>query len=828
MAEKEDNKFDEQAFLLDFFEETVESNTDSNGPKGYPHFIQLTGDPTGVVNKISSLGAGGFLKLKTHQLALLVPQVRIKKVYYEDLSGKSKSEQEFRFDDYTTVESITESRGRGSAVGLMGFDWNDMGTNPGDSGLSFEATLKLKFQSFEALFKDRGGYKFADLVVPAGGKKRKSASLELGGKKISDDRFTQIKATVGWAEPNDPGRKIFSSDELRMIRNLKTTFILNLTTHDIDIKEDGSFDLTLSYMAAIEGRMMSPRADLLYVDASSGITEKIAELKKQIIQAKRLAAQTKVQATKLAKNPIKNRRQIQTQDLSTAIGDALFNFLEDDKVEDETRAAAEKYKEKAIEKKEKLTSLENDARTKSYRRLLEKIENNRRIFRFDLSQPQIELYNLMAEELAAIKNDPAAKLRKRATYKQDIINAKKNFAASRSQTNESHKTLTKLNNELAAKFEGSAEDKKKERDKILKKYEDKAKKNPEEETTVLNFFYFGDLINAALEILADKKPHPPLEDQFKFLLGTIDLPDSEGTLKSIPLSDIPISLNIFQNWFVKNVIKPMRNNFPFRVFIQKITSELITGVLSPDAFGPKGKSSKTRISTTTQVLSKNTFMAGRTVMTGGRYAISNLKKNLREQANIKDINNQNQFLFLYVGGILNQNLRGKRKPDEDNYGIFHFYVGADQGIVKRITFKRTDLPFQRESRIASAQNEAQSNLLFSDFYNADVTMIGNSIFRPGMMVFVDPRSMGLGSATSFDSNANLMGIGGYYLVTKVDSSIESGKFETNMSLISETSTRDIQKKNASKKLTAAEIAKDPTKGPCWGKSPGQGDCPPRS
>ena len=804
MAEKEDNKFDEQAFLLDFFEETVESNTDNSGPKGYPHFIQLTGDPTGIVNKISSLGAGGFLKLKTHQLALLVPQVRIKKVYYEDQRGKSKSEQEFRFDDYTTIESITESRGRGSAVGLMGFDWDDMGTSPGDSGLSFEATLKLKFQSFEALFKDRGGYKFADLVVPASGKKRESASLELDGKKISDDRFTQIKVIVGWAEPNDPGRKVFSSDELQMIRNLKTTFILNLTTHDIDIKEDGSFDLTLSYMAAIEGRMLSARADLLYVDASSGITEKIAELKKQIIRTKRLAAQTKVQATKLAKNPPKrSQKQVQSLDTTAYIGDAIFNFLEDDKIEEETKATAEKYKEQAAEKKEKLINLENDARTKSYRRLLERIENNQRIFRFDLSQPQIELYNLMAEEVAGMKGDPEAKLRKRSAYKQQIKDAKKNFAASQSQTKESHKTLTELNNKLA-RLKGSAEDKKKERDKILKEYEDKAKENPQEETTVLNFFYFGDLINAALEVLADKKPNPPLEDQFKFLLGTIDLPDSKGEMKSIPLSDIPISLNIFQNWFVKNVVKPMRNNFPFRVFIQKITSELITGVLSPDAFGPKGKSSKTRISTTTQVLPKNSFQAGRTVMKSGRYAISNLKKNLREQANLKDINNQNQFLFLYVGGILNQHLRGKRKPDEDDYGIFHFYVGADQGIVKRITFKRTDLPFQRESRIASAQNEAQSNLLFSDFYNAEVTMIGNSIFRPGMMVFIDPRSMGLGSATSFDSNANLMGIGGYYLVTKVGSSIESGKFETNMSLISETSTRDIQKKNKNTNSTRVD------------------------
>ena len=795
MAEKEDNRFDEQAFLLDFFEETV----DANANHGYSQFIQLTGDPTGVVNKISSLGAGGFLKFKTHQLALLVPQVRIIKVYHE---GKNKkSEQEFRFDDYTTIESITQSRGRGSDAGLVSFAWNDMGTNPGDSGLSFEATLKLKFQSFEALFKDRGGYKFADLVVPAKGKSRKSESTSLGGKKIYNDKYFQIKAIVGWAEPNDPGRKVFSSDELKMIRNLKTTFLLTLTTHDLDIQEDGSFDLTLSFMAAIEGRILSSRADLLYVEASSGLTENILNLKKQILQTKRLRAD-------------RRRTNAGLPDEEIGLADTVFGVFNTmlgggtTSVKKAAAAELEAQTKKIQEKQDRLDKIQHDARTKSYQRLLNKIEQGNRIFYFDLTQGQVEMYNLLAEELSLIdEKDPARKAeevyRKRIFRKQEIKNLKPgSIQANQSSAKPAHKVLTTLNNDLA-KMKESGEDLKKARDERIKEFEKKQKeKQTVEGTLSLNFIYLGDLINAGLEILAERKivEEDGVDDalsQFRFLLGTIELAGSNGKLRSVPLSDIPISLNVFQSWFVKNVVKPMRDHLPFRTFVKRVLAELVVSALSPHGYGPKGKSSKTRISLTTQTLGKNSFRQGRATVGAGRFSIANLKKNLRQQANLKDIKNLHQFLFLYVGGVVSSRLRGDRASDEDDLGIYHFFVGADQGIIKKITFKRTDLPFQRESRIASAQNEAQGNLLFSDFYNAEITMIGNSIFRPGLLIYIDPRSMGLGSATSPASEANLLGIGGYYMVTKVENSIESGKFESSMSLISETSARDLQKKDSS-------------------------------
>ena len=74
-------------------------------------------------------------------------------------------------------------------------------------------------------------------------------------------------------------------------------------------------------------------------------------------------------------------------------------------------------------------------------------------------------------------------------------------------------------------------------------------------------------------------------------------------------------------------------------------------------------------------------------------------------------------------------------------------------------------------------------------------MIGNTIFYPGMLLYLNPFGFGgmdfglphQGPGTVEDPNlSNIMGIGGYQKVVKVSSTIsESGKFETDVECIFE-------------------------------------------
>ena len=79
-------------------------------------------------------------------------------------------------------------------------------------------------------------------------------------------------------------------------------------------------------------------------------------------------------------------------------------------------------------------------------------------------------------------------------------------------------------------------------------------------------------------------------------------------------------------------------------------------------------------------------------------------------------------------------------------------------------------------------------------------MVGNAIFKPGMLLFINPVGLGLDPVAKKEETiqgswASKLGIGGYYVITKVESMIESGKFETILGLTAETPIYAINKKN---------------------------------
>ena len=66
--------------------------------------------------------------------------------------------------------------------------------------------------------------------------------------------------------------------------------------------------------------------------------------------------------------------------------------------------------------------------------------------------------------------------------------------------------------------------------------------------------------------------------------------------------------------------------------------------------------------------------------------------------------------------------------------------------------------------------------MYANVYNATVKMVGNPLFKPGMYFYINP--VGLGFAKK--SEAEKIGIGGYYSATKVSCDTDDGKFETTI------------------------------------------------
>jgi len=137
---------------------------------------------------------------------------------------------------------------------------------------------------------------------------------------------------------------------------------------------------------------------------------------------------------------------------------------------------------------------------------------------------------------------------------------------------------------------------------------------------------------------------------------------------------------------------------------------------------------------------------------------------------------------------LNKNLHGNEVDDNDN-GIAHFRYGSTTGMMKSISFSKTPLEFAAEERYV---REGSDNLLnqLAGRYEMQMSLVGNNMFIPGQYVYFDPVALGIGKSMTNDGSsrslANLMGLGGYHIITEVGCSIAPGKFETTIKALWET------------------------------------------
>ena len=124
-------------------------------------------------------------------------------------------------------------------------------------------------------------------------------------------------------------------------------------------------------------------------------------------------------------------------------------------------------------------------------------------------------------------------------------------------------------------------------------------------------------------------------------------------------------------------------------------------------------------------------------------------------------------------------LKGEINSDLEN-GIYHFYIGQTEGIHKSIKFKRIDQPYLKEARATKEDSFVLGQL--REVYNVDLTTVGNTVFYPGMVIYIHP-PIEFGVTTEKNNFAYLMGIGGYYSVIKVQSVIDQDKFETSLECV---------------------------------------------
>ena len=333
------------------------------------------------------------------------------------------------------------------------------------------------------------------------------------------------------------------------------------------------------------------------------------------------------------------------------------------------------------------------------------------------------------------------------------------------------------------------------------------------------FFLLGDLLYVLLDCLYEGNSTTIIEEakNISFILTDFEfeqyLQKSGDTTETeegqpiekiqINLASIPICVDFFKEWFTEEIISSERYNYPVMEFILVLLNRLMGDILTEVCFNKKAD--KTLFFRQAQMYGNGdgfeafNYYSSNNEDGESRFGILNI-----DAPALKDfylpisfdpsysMGAHDMFTYVAIYPDFKPNVHGGRgKYHEDmEQGIYHFHIGSNIGLLKKINFSKTNITYLRESRMLRYRGIGDFAQL-SNVYNVSMELFGNFLFFPGMQIFIDPFGIGgddfgrpqdnLFNATTNTINySKLMGIGGYHLITSVKTTIGVEGFKTNV------------------------------------------------
>lgn len=769
-----DSKYTDGCFISDYID-IFAAVAATNNAGGYAGFKVVDCHPDAgggaheIIAKLTSRnGRSIFNNLKPAAMSLLVPKVRLYKLVYD---GKTViSQPEFIFDDFYQRQDVDAifagNERRIGGVGLSEATWMFDGTNPAEAPNTIKVNLKFEFQSASDLLGDRYS---PDGTIDAG-----SPDLDLKANMIDlilhppqldeaansakdegeyKPNFYRIKMVVGWARPQlQEGRLpgLSSAETQQLLAELsrqRMCIILNLVSHEFDIAEDGKIALAVEYVGALEESLNGNDSDILRVD--------------QIVEERDPITQQQIE---------ENKRKIAE----------LNEYIECLRLSDSAAAEDE------IEfQQEEITALEED--TADLNQLVEEVAADEKVDVYTqfLSSLQDKVLEVEVDDLAIEEWIESMKSAVRPAA-ADIIGESE--AASPPENADDAEEVIEEEGEAA--FDAAEADA--ESSNVGNASEEFVKNAREEaqdpEKGYIHYIPLGDILSAAVKAGMGSS-NMSVGDSI-ILTGPVVILHPRGYRFHINLADLPIPYQDFQAFFFENVVRKQLSSYPLKQFLKDILEKLVKKLLQPPECFAKGREGRAvTISNTNFTVTRATALACNfnieSIGTDTPIPRFNINRDPLPPIGIDsgEAGDDVNCLMFYMNNYKAADLVADEMADLGR-GIYHFYIGAEGGIVKSIDYQRTDVQGLREARQAEARNLGQ----IRDVYSANVTLFGNQMFIPGMKVFLNPpigfgrpEVDGYGDDFNFGSIANLLGIGGYYDVIKVDSTIsESGQYETTL------------------------------------------------
>tara|TARA_Y100001963_G_scaffold158396_1_gene257844 strand:+ start:525 stop:2993 length:2469 start_codon:yes stop_codon:yes gene_type:complete len=716
-----------------------------------------------------------MLNLCPDVYASLVPYLRIARVEY-DKSDPSKmlpdKEKEIKIPNFlsaTDVADITSGKlGRAPGSGIKSFSWELAGVQPAEVDNNITATMVVYFQSLNDFFANASSgsaYQagkeqeatFLDLIINSPGKPQTSSPSSATSKspcpppravREYDGVNFRIKATAGWSAPDNletifpalgetitlsDGSQAKRGEQLKKaIEDTRVTLFLQQVRHDISVNQDGSVTLTITYQAALSGLGSSETFNIL-----------------------------KPTKDTLPESEFKNLESLR-QDLKD---EKQKENPSDDRID---------------ELLESINSIEQKDRKAKYDALLSGLFSSDKIYQIEVPPEE-----LLIKDLSVLTEAERKEFFKNRGGPSDTTSG----TGPRTRAVESAGTES---------GEDMAEDAEKSIAKSFKKIKKKSGRDGKNQVAI-SFMYLGDLVDNVLTQIATNSGKPKMN--VEMFLTDIDFLDvrkafslSDEQLKSVTrcrnqasldalqndphgpgkiykeinLSEIPISLDLFQSWFIKNVVKKDRTKYYFTQFIKDVVAELVSNSLSNRCYGANNKF---RFQQRFDVQPVSYYQKG-TLPPDTVIDLANAAAAVTSAAQDAD---KIKLAFVMISSDSKpKGLRGIPGYDDDlKKGIYHQYMGAACGILKTLNFQREDQPYLREGKIQ--KNGALGAEQLRELFSVDIALIGNNLFKNGQYTYVSPVLI-----NSSAEQLRLLGLHGYYMITSVKSVVTENSFETTI------------------------------------------------
>jgi hypothetical protein len=784
-------------------------------------------------------GLSQFMNITPAQYSMLVPKIRLYVQKMQDEKDSFGVIQEIKFRDFTGQNSIDDimnsAQGRGDGAGLISFSYEFDGRDPGSVSNMIRGELRFLFTDFDTIVKPIRGFtaeekdhmapvtdqerdylkpRFLDLIV------RQPTRRKIQGKSLP--YLIRVHAEIGWMEPEDTsGQNLFPKELKEYIRDgfLNEYLVLEILEHEMDFKEDGRVELSIEYRASIENALFN-KTDILALDDQkekqmkeelekeknkSKVPDKIDKARKERLGRGGQLTVVTTNKDGSVKVDTQNDKNATLLDRMARSGAAFVgSFFNDDASE---TIRIKKHQDQKIEftkEKQKIAR---------YRKLLGDLEDSNKIRFVDLDPNLLKQWT-SGIQLAALYSDPKQRpkrltasqlLRKTGIVTtttgppapgQNSLGEQLNIGGTAQSTQSIKavgKQLDKMEKAGQERVEAAKQGdtvKSRTTPKSNLEYDkEKADQAPGTGKHRVHFMYLGDVMDIACKTLYDLDPYLGM---IRIVSGPIQYVSRKDLkMKNINLADVPISLEALTDWIYRNIVAKGINSMSLGSFLTSLTTDLVFNALGQEGcfsdIVEHPSMMMTPLSLNLEGPSSGQ-MQEPIPRSGGKYPrtpvntfASKAKNNLASRGDLNGRKRVSTITYVFLNGVV-------REENNFNYGINSFNVefhkngvynlgiGRDRGIVKNIKFTKSDAPYQTEMRVE--QREANDGFTLGEFrqvYNATVKLVGNTLFRNGQYVRLDPTTMGLEQRTAIE-----LGLGGMYVITKVEGELSRSGYETTL------------------------------------------------